>query len=115
MPAKFPKESRATSSALPVSLSIPRLLLLIFRTLAGVLDTTLGLRPAINRNTADSCQNDSGGPLFTRLFGEGLPGVEKKITVTKQDERMEEWQSGWTQLGIVSFGNECGRSDYPGG
>ncbi|XP_036445720.1 trypsin II-P29 [Colossoma macropomum] len=38
----------------------------------------------------DSCQGDSGGPM-----------------VIKQN-------SGWTQVGIVSFGNDCALPNYPG-
>lgn len=80
-----------------------------------MLDTRLVVRPGINRNTPDSCQNDSGGPLVTRLYSRQTSyGEEKRMTVTKQGDKFEEWQPGWSQLGIVSFGNECGRSDYPG-
>lgn len=39
----------------------------------------------------DACQGDSGGPLMLEL------------------------ESGkWTQIGIVSFGNECAKPGYPG-
>ncbi len=39
----------------------------------------------------DTCQGDSGGPMFSYVFG-----------------------SGYTQIGIISFGAGCGAPGHPG-
>jgi secreted trypsin-like serine protease len=45
----------------------------------------------LRRGGVDSCQGDSGGPMI-RAAGSGR----------------------WVQVGIVSWGNGCGRAGYPG-
>ncbi|XP_045103454.1 trypsin-like protease isoform X2 [Portunus trituberculatus] len=48
---------------------------------------------------ADACQGDSGGPLIQRGGGE-----------IEEDEE----KAAWVVVGVVSFGNGCGRPDFPG-
>lgn len=67
-----------------------------------------------NRNTPDSCQKDSGGPLVTRLIERSNHFAGKKVTISDEDGiSTDGWQNGWTQLGVVSFGVQCGQSYYP--